>query len=83
MWLLLASPFLLRAVRRVGPRVLLVPIAGVFVLDALIRDGGLLAGHHATAWAAGDLVLYSVFLMAGFVHRDIGLRSPSPGGGGW
>ena len=76
-WLLLASPFLLRAVRRVGPRVLLVPIAGVFVLDALIREGGVLAGHHAIAWAGGDLVLYAVFLMGGFVHRDAGLRTIS------
>jgi CubicO group peptidase (beta-lactamase class C family)/peptidoglycan/LPS O-acetylase OafA/YrhL len=71
-WLLLASPLLLRAVRRVGPAVLLVPVAGVFVLDAVTREGGALAGHHATTWAAGDLVLYSVFLMAGFVHRDKG-----------
>jgi CubicO group peptidase (beta-lactamase class C family)/peptidoglycan/LPS O-acetylase OafA/YrhL len=76
-WLLLASPLLLRAVRRVGPRALLVPIAGVFLLDSLIRQGGVLAGYHATAWAAGDLVLYSVFLMAGFVHRDTGFRTVS------
>ena len=72
-WLLLASPLLLRAVRRAGAAVLLVPVAGVFVLDAVTRGGGPVAGYHATAWAAGDLVLYSVFLMAGFVHRDKGL----------
>ena len=72
-WLLLASPLLLRAVRRAGAAVLLVPVAGVFVLDAVTRGGGPLAGYHATTWAAGDLVLYSVFLMAGFVHRDKGI----------
>jgi len=72
-WLLLASPFLLGAVRRAGAAVLVVPVAGVFLIDALTREGGMLAGHHATAWAAGDLVLYAVFLMAGFVHRDKGL----------
>ncbi|MDP1803813.1 MAG: serine hydrolase [Acidimicrobiales bacterium] len=76
-WLLLASPFLLRAVRRAGARVLLVPVAGVFVLDVLTREGAVLAGQHALAWPAGDLVLYSVFLMAGFVHRDMGLHTVS------
>ncbi len=76
-WLLLASPFLLRAVRRAGARVLLVPVAGVFVLDALTREGGLLAGQHAVMWPAGDLALYSVFLMAGFVHRDKGFHTVS------
>ncbi|HET7722740.1 MAG TPA: acyltransferase family protein, partial [Acidimicrobiales bacterium] len=76
-WLLLASPLLLRAVRRAGARVLLVPVAGVFVLDALTRDGGLLVSQHAVAWPAGDLVLYSVFLMAGFVHRDRGFHTIS------
>lgn len=78
-WLLLASPLLLAATRRAGPRALLVPVAGVFLLDALTRQGGPLATEHlhATAWAAGDLALYSVFLMAGFVHRDRGFRSIS------
>lgn len=76
-WLLLAAPFLLRAVRRWGAAVLLVPVAGVFAIDAAMRDGGLLVRYHATAWAAGDLVLYSAFLMAGFVHRDRGLRTVS------
>jgi CubicO group peptidase (beta-lactamase class C family)/peptidoglycan/LPS O-acetylase OafA/YrhL len=76
-WLLLASPLLLRAVRRAGARVLLLPIAGVFVIDALTREGGALAGHHATTWAVGDLILYSVFLMAGFVHRDKGYGNVS------
>ncbi|MGI8983376.1 MAG: serine hydrolase [Acidimicrobiales bacterium] len=76
-WLLLASPLLLRWVRRAGPGVLLVPVAGVFLIDALSRRGGLLAAHHATSWAVGDVVLLSVFLMAGFVHRDRGLRTVS------
>ena len=76
-WLLLASPFLLRAVRRAGPAVVLIPVAGVFLMDALAREGGLLAGQHTSAWAAGDLVLYSVFLMAGFVHRDKGYGTVS------
>jgi CubicO group peptidase (beta-lactamase class C family)/fucose 4-O-acetylase-like acetyltransferase len=76
-WLLLASPLLLRAVRRAGARALVVPVVGVFVIDALARQGGFLATHHATTWAAGDLVLYSVFLMAGFVHRDRGFHTVS------
>jgi CubicO group peptidase (beta-lactamase class C family)/peptidoglycan/LPS O-acetylase OafA/YrhL len=69
-WLLLLSPLLLRAVRRLGAKFLLLPVAGVFVLDALSRVGGAWSTHHATVWAAGDLALYSVFLMIGFLHRD-------------
>ena len=69
-WLLLLSPLLLRAVRALGATAMVLPIAGVFVLDALSRAGGPLAPYHATVWAAGDLALYSVFLMAGFLHRD-------------
>jgi len=76
-WLLLASPLLLRAVRALGGKVVVVPVAGVFLLDALSRSGGLWSTHHATIWAAGDLVLYSVFLMAGFLHRDRRLRRVS------
>ena len=75
-WLLLLSPLLLRAVRRLGAKVLLLPVAGVFVLDALSR-GGAWSTHHATVWAAGDLALYSVFLMVGFLHRDQRLRNIS------
>lgn len=69
-WLLLASPLLLRAARSWGATILLFPVAGVFILDAAARSAGPLATHYATVWAAGDLVLYSVFLMAGFLHRD-------------
>ena len=76
-WLLLASPFLLRAVRRAGARALLVPVTAVFVLDTVSRQEGFFATHHATTWAVGDLALYSVFLMAGFLHRDGGFRTVS------
>ena len=76
-WLLLLSPLLLRAVRRLGAKVLLLPVAGVFVLDALSRSGGGWSTHHATVWAAGDLALYSVFLMVGFLHRDQRFRNIS------
>jgi CubicO group peptidase (beta-lactamase class C family)/peptidoglycan/LPS O-acetylase OafA/YrhL len=76
-WLLLASPLLLRAVRALGGFAVLVPVAGVFALDVLSRPGGVLTTNRALIWAAGDLILYSVFLMAGFLHRRGGFHTVS------
>jgi len=75
-WLLLASPLLLRAVRALGGAALLVPVTAVFLLDALGRrgQGGAL---HGVVWPAGDLALYSIFLMIGFLHRDGAFRAVS------
>jgi CubicO group peptidase (beta-lactamase class C family)/peptidoglycan/LPS O-acetylase OafA/YrhL len=74
-WLLLLSPLLLRAVRAWPRLTLAVPLAAVFALDLAARSagGGAVPGHR-TAWVAGDLALYSVFLLAGFLHRDGALR---------
>ena len=72
-WLLLLSPLLLRAVRARRGLTFAIALAAVFAFDALARTG---AGpvSHRTAWVAGDLALYSVFLMAGFLHRDGAFR---------
>nr|MDQ3640802.1 acyltransferase family protein [Actinomycetota bacterium] len=74
-WLLLASPLLLRAVRARPALALVVPIATVFGLDVVTRSGGALPVSHQASWGAGDLALYSVFLMAGFLHRDGAFRA--------
>jgi len=78
-WLLLAAPLLLRALRRFPVLTLLAPIAAVFWLDVVTRRPGGLPFHttvsYRLAWGAGDLALYSVFLMAGFLHRDGALRA--------
>lgn len=70
-WLLLLSPLLRAALRRFGFFVFVPPLVAVFALDALTRDPAL--GIHAAPellWQTGDLALYSIFLMAGFAHRD-------------
>lgn len=70
-WLLLLSPLLRAAVRRAGALALVPPLVAVFVLDHLARNPGFTI-HAAPqlVWQLGDLALYSVFLMAGFFHRD-------------
>ena len=68
-WLLLASPLIIRAVRRRPGLTLAVPLAATFALDRLARDGALPFGH-GLAWALGDLALYSIFFLAGALHRD-------------
>lgn len=73
-WLLLAAPLLLRALRARPALTLTVAIAAVFGLDLLTRNGPLPVSHQIS-WGAGDLVLYSVFLMAGFLHRDGAFRA--------
>ena len=73
-WLLLLSPLLLRAVRRRPGSTVAVAIAATIALDLLARPGSSLPLDHRTAWVAGDLALYSVFLLAGFLHRDGAFR---------
>ena len=73
-WLLLAAPFLLWAARARPLLTLAAPVAGVFALEALARGGTVLPVGHRVLWGIGDLVLYAVFLVAGFLHRDGVLR---------
>ena len=74
-WLFLLSPLLVRAVRSRPRLTFLVPVAAVFALDLLTRHGTALAGSHRLTWGVGDIALYSVFLMAGFLHRDGAFRA--------
>ena len=69
-WLLLFSPLLLRAVRARRGLTFAAAIAAVFTLDLVARADTALPLSHRTAWIAGDLALYAVFLLAGFLHRD-------------
>jgi len=76
-WLFLLSPLLLRAVRASRVLALGIPLIAVFALDVLSRTRDLFDLGHSTTWAIGDVALYSVFFLAGFVHRDGGFRSVS------
>ncbi|HEX6596123.1 MAG TPA: serine hydrolase [Acidimicrobiales bacterium] len=68
-WLLLASPLLLRAVRARRVLTFAVPLVAVFVLDLAARQAVFPFGE-GTTWAVGDIALYSVFFLAGVLHRD-------------
>jgi CubicO group peptidase (beta-lactamase class C family)/surface polysaccharide O-acyltransferase-like enzyme len=70
-WLLLLSPLLRAALRRVGVFAFVSPLVVVFALDALTRNPAFTI-HAAPQllWQLGDVALYSIFLMAGFAHRD-------------
>lgn len=70
-WLLLLSPLLRAAVRKVGAFAMVPPLLAVFALDWLARDPSFtVQAAPRLVWQLGDLALYSVFLMAGFFHRD-------------
>ena len=70
-WLLLLSPLLRRALRRFGAWAFVVPLIAVFALDAVARHPAwTIGGAPDLLWQIGDLALYSIFLMAGFAHRD-------------
>ncbi len=70
-WLLLLSPLLRAALRRFGLVTFLPPLVAVFALDALGRNPDfVIRAAPELLWQVGDLALYSLFLMAGFAHRD-------------
>ena len=74
-WLFLLAPILLRAVRARPRLTVVVLVAAVLALDLAGRHESLLPVSHRALWGAGDVVLYSVFLLMGFLHRDGGLRT--------
>ncbi|MGH9150216.1 MAG: acyltransferase family protein, partial [Acidimicrobiales bacterium] len=69
-WLLLAAPLLLRAVRARRALTFTVAIGAVFALDLAARQPWSAQVGHGNLWNLGDFALYSVFLLAGFVHRS-------------
>ncbi len=71
LWLLLLSPILVRLHRRFGLRTLVLPIAGIFIVDALMRHPA--AGPTALfdlRFYLGDLTTFGTFWLLGFSHRD-------------
>lgn len=68
-WLLLASPLLLRLVRALPAATMVAATAAVFGFDLVARSSRWPLAHDLT-WALGDLALYGLFMMAGFLHRD-------------
>lgn len=71
LWLLLLSPLMRRAHRRLGLRVLVVPLIGIFAVDLLMRHPELAgAAFGAVKYYAGDLACFSFFWMLGFSHSD-------------
>ena len=69
-WLILLAPALRWLLSRVGPVLLSIPVAAVFLVDHFVQNPTSAPpsfGH--IRWFAGDLSLYSIFLMLGFMHR--------------
>ncbi len=70
-WLMLLTPVLRAAYRRFGTWVFGPPVAAVFVIDLLIRRTEVpIPFFNSWRWYVGDLALYSVFWMLGFLHRE-------------
>ncbi len=67
LWLIIASPVLLRLVRRSRIVAFSAVVVGLGVLEWLVRTG---RWYSPWSWRLGDLFLYAGFLMAGFCHRD-------------
>ncbi len=69
-WLMLITPLLRVMLRKFGNWFFCVPVGAVFVIDLLIRRPAVpLPGFATWRWYVGDLALYSVFWMLGFLHR--------------
>ena len=73
LWLLVLSPLLYRAARR-APRLLIaVLVAATLALEIVYRNGTWDDEAVPNAlWRAGDISLYAVFLVLGFVHSRSG-----------
>jgi CubicO group peptidase (beta-lactamase class C family) len=70
LWLIIASPVLLWAIRRAPAPTLLTLATGVFALDIAARHPRWPLQTTTTPWIVGDFFLYSFFLCLGFLHRD-------------
>jgi CubicO group peptidase (beta-lactamase class C family) len=80
-WLLLLSPALRALHRRLGLWLAAVPGAGLVVLEALARRNVVVDAAPELLWQVGDVALATIFLLAGFAHRDG--RFDRLGAGGW
>ena len=70
LWMIIASPVLLWAVRRAPARTLLTLATGVFMIDLAARHPRWPLQTTTTPWIVGDFFLYAFFLCLGFMHRD-------------
>ena len=70
LWMIIASPVLLWAVRRAPARTLLALATGVFLIDLAARHPRWPLQTTRTPWIVGDFFLYAFFLCLGFLHRD-------------
>ncbi|MFZ4514819.1 MAG: serine hydrolase [Acidimicrobiia bacterium] len=76
LWLLLLSPLLMKALRRSKVATFGTALTLVFALDFLGRWTAFVSVFRSVPelpWIVGDLALYSVFFLLGFVHRQRGL----------
>jgi CubicO group peptidase (beta-lactamase class C family)/peptidoglycan/LPS O-acetylase OafA/YrhL len=71
LWLMLLTPLMLAAYRRLSYAALAPSLLGIFVVDYLNRQPDIApAGWDSYKWYVGDLCTYSFFWMLGFSHRD-------------
>jgi CubicO group peptidase (beta-lactamase class C family) len=80
-WLLLASPVLRALHRRLGLRLIVLPASALLVLEVLARRNVVIGAAPELLWQLGDVALASIFLLAGFAHRDG--RFDRLGASGW
>lgn len=66
LWLLLLSPLLVRAWRRLG--ITLLPIAVAVMMIGEIVSSRQSAGPDSLIWIVGDLGVYACFVLLGFAH---------------
>ena len=68
LWLLLLSPLLLAAWRKIGMALLPLPLAVMMVGEMLARRGE--PGPNSSIWIIGDLGIYTFFVLLGFAHAS-------------
>ncbi len=66
LWLLLLSPLLVMAWRRLG--MMLLPIAVAVMMVGQVVASRTAAGPDSPAWIVGDLGVYAFFVLLGFAH---------------
>lgn len=72
MWLLLISPLLRAATRRLGAQALLPAIVATAAIELWLHHPAVFDSVQPGTWTwmLGELTLYSFFLMLGFLHYD-------------
>lgn len=68
LWLLLLSPLLVRAWRRLG--LALAPLLLIVMMIGELGSRSLSAGPNHPIWIVGDIGIYGFFVVLGFAHHD-------------